>query len=159
MRMAISRFAFPDFGRPTRRARLSSSPVDSGISEKSIRSLCIGFALFRACAARGDDTKFFSAILHSPLGIDQDEYPAQTGNTQSLETALLVGVFQVFPLEGVGIGKNGGRFLERDAMLSYIPGSFSSIPGEHIYVYTIISLSLSRKGRCWTGRGLPPSLG
>jgi hypothetical protein len=30
----------------------------------------------------------------------------------------MVGVFQVFPLEGIRIGKNGGRFLERDAVFS-----------------------------------------
>jgi hypothetical protein len=40
-------------------------------------------------------------------------------------------MFQVFPLEGIGIGKHGGRFLERDAMIFKIPGGFSSIPGEH----------------------------
>ena len=57
----------------------------------------------------------------------------------------MVGVFQVFPLEGIRIGKNGGRFLERDAVLPKIPGGFSGIPGEYIYVYTIISRSMSRK--------------
>jgi hypothetical protein len=79
------------------------------------------------------------------MGINQDEDSAPAGNSQSLETPLLVGVFQVFPLEGIGVGKNGGRFLERDAVLSQIPGGFSSIPGEHIYVYTIISRRMSRK--------------
>jgi hypothetical protein len=54
-------------------------------------------------------------------------------------------VFQVFPFEGVGIAKNGGCFLERDAVLPKIPSGFSGIPGEHIYVYTLISSSLSRK--------------
>src|SRR5216683_1959618 len=145
MRIAISCFAFPDFGRPTRRARLSSSSVDSGISEKSIRSSRIGFALFRARTARGDDTKCFFAIFHSPIGINQDEYPTLTGNPQSLESILRVGVFQVFTLEGIRIGKNGGRFLERDAVLPKIPGGFSGVPGERIYVYTIISLGMSRK--------------
>jgi hypothetical protein len=43
----------------------------------------------------------------------------------------MMGVFQVFPLEGLWVGENGGRFLERDAMLLMIPGSFSGIPGEH----------------------------
>ena len=43
----------------------------------------------------------------------------------------MMGVFQVFPFEGIRIGKNGGRFLERDAMLFKIPGGFPSIPGEH----------------------------
>lgn len=40
-------------------------------------------------------------------------------------------VFQVFPLEGIGIGKNGSRFLEGYAMLLKIPGGFSGIPGKH----------------------------
>jgi hypothetical protein len=57
MRIAISCFACPDFGRPTRRARFSSAPVDSGISEKSIRSSCVRLAFFRTRPARGDDTK------------------------------------------------------------------------------------------------------
>jgi hypothetical protein len=79
------------------------------------------------------------------MGINQDEDPAPAGNSQSLEPVPLVGVFQVFPLEGFGIGKNGGRFLERDAVPSQIPGGFSSIPGEHICVYTIINRRKSRK--------------
>ncbi len=131
MRIAISCFAFPDFGRPTRRARLNSSPVDSGRSEKSIRSFCVGFALFRARTARGDDTKRFFAILRSPVGINQNDDAAPRGDSQSFKPVLLVGVFQVFPLEGLGIGKHSGRFLERDAMLLKIPGGFSGIPGEH----------------------------
>jgi hypothetical protein len=81
------------------------------------------------------------------VGINQYEYPAQAGNTQPFELVLLVGVFQVFPLEGIRIGKYGGRFFKRDAVLSKIPGGFSGISGEHIYVYTIISLYMSRKGR------------
>ena len=43
----------------------------------------------------------------------------------------MVGVFQIFPLEGIGIGKNGGRFVERHAMFFKIPGGFPSVPGEH----------------------------
>lgn len=117
MRIAISCFAFPDFGRPTRRARLNSSPVDSGRSEKSIRSSCIGFALSRARAARGDDTKRFFAILRSPIGINQNDDATRCGDSQSFKPVLLVGVFQVFPIEGLGIGKHGG--------------CFSGIPTEH----------------------------
>jgi hypothetical protein len=131
MRIAISCLAFPDLGRPTRRARLNSSSVDSGISEKSIRSSCIGFALFRARPARGDDTKRFFAIFPLPMGINQNNDAALDGVPQSLEPGLQVGVFQILPFEGIGIGKNGGRFLERDAMLCKIPGGFSGIPGEH----------------------------
>jgi hypothetical protein len=112
MRIAISCFAFPDFGRPTRRARFSSSPVDSGRSEKSMCSSCIGFAFFRARAARGDDTKRFFAIFPSPIGIDQNDDTTLQRDPQSLKPILMMRMFQVFPFEGLGIGKNGGRFLE-----------------------------------------------
>ena len=145
MRMAMSCFAFPDFGRPTRRARFSSSPVDSGRSEKSIASFCVGCALFRTCAARRDDPKRFFAILGSPICINENEYPALTGNAQSLEPILLAGVFHVFPFEGIGIHKYIGRFLEGDAVLFQIPGGFSSIPGKHINVYTLIVFAASRR--------------
>jgi hypothetical protein len=40
-------------------------------------------------------------------------------------------VFQVFPFKGIRISKNGGCFLERDAMLLKIPGGFPGISGEH----------------------------
>ena len=131
MRIAMSCFAFPVFGRPTRRARFSSSFVESGRSEKLIRSSCIGFAFFRARSARGDDTKRFFAIFQSPVGINQNNNAALDGDPQSLKPALTVGVFQVFPLQCFGIGKHGGRFLERYAMFFKIPGGFSGIPGEH----------------------------
>jgi hypothetical protein len=49
-------------GRPTRRARRSSSPVDSGISEKSILLSGIGFALFAARLARADDANGFPVM-------------------------------------------------------------------------------------------------
>ena len=135
-RMAISCFAFPDFGRPTRRARFDSSSVDCGRSEKSMRLSRIGFALFRARPARGNDSEYFFAIFCSPIGINQNEYPVPGGNAQTLEPILVVRVFQVLPLEGIGIGEDSSRFLERNAMLRQIPGGFPRIPGEHIYVYT-----------------------
>jgi hypothetical protein len=112
MRIAISCFACPDFGRPTRRARFSSAPVDSGISEKSIRSSCVSLALFRTRPARGDDTKRFFAIFHSPIGINQNDDAAFKRNSQSPKSILIMRVFQVFPFEAIGIGKNGGRFHE-----------------------------------------------
>ena len=131
MRIAMSCFAFPDFGRPTRRARFSSSSVDSGRSEKLIRSSRVGFAFFRARPARGDDAKRFFAIFHSPTGINQNDDASLNGDPQSLKSILMAGVFQVLPLKGIGIRKYGDRLLERDAMLFKIPGGFSSIPGEH----------------------------
>ena len=65
------------------------------------------------------------------MGINQNDDAAPGGNSQPFKPVLLMGVFQVFPLQGFGIGKDGGRFLERDAMLLQIPGVFSGIPGEH----------------------------
>jgi hypothetical protein len=112
MRIAISCLAFPDFGRPTRRARLSSLSVDSGRSEKSIRSSCVGFMFLRARPARGDDTKRFFAILQSPVGINQNDDAPLSGDSQSFEPVLPVGVFQIFPFEAIRVGKYGGCFLE-----------------------------------------------
>src|SRR4029077_12423922 len=131
MRIAMSCFAFPVLGRPTRRARFSSLSVDSGISEKSIRLSCISFAFLRARPPRGNDTNRFFAIFQSPVRKDQNDDAALSGDSQSFEPVLTVGVFQVLPLEGIRIAKNGGRFLERDAMLFKIPGGFLGIPGEH----------------------------
>ena len=112
MRIAMSCFAFPVFGRPTRRARFSSSFVESGRSEKLIRSSCIGFAFFRARSARGDDTNRLFAIHQSPVGINQNEDAALDGDPQSLESILTSGMLQIFPFECIWIGKHGGRFLE-----------------------------------------------
>ena len=87
--------------------------------------------LFRARAARGDDTKRFFAIFRSPVGINQNDETALHRDPQPLKSILTMGVFHIFPFEGIEIGKNGGRFLERDAMLLKIPGGFPGIPGEH----------------------------
>ena len=59
MRIAMSCLAWGDLGRPTRRARLSSASVDSGMSEKSIPASGIGLALFAARRARADDADRF----------------------------------------------------------------------------------------------------
>lgn len=61
--MAISCLAFPVFGRPTRRARLNSSSVDSGRSEKSIRSFCVGWRSFGlARRAKGKNWPEYSEL-------------------------------------------------------------------------------------------------
>ena len=52
MRIAMSSLACGDFGRPTRRARLNSAPVDAGMSEKSSRLSGVGLA-------RADDANRF----------------------------------------------------------------------------------------------------
>jgi len=148
MRIAINCLAFPVLGRPTRRARFNSSFVDSGRSEKSICLFCIGFPFFRARAARSDDAKRFFAILQSPVRINQNDNAALCGHSESLEPVLVVGVLQVFPLEAFRIGKNCGRFLERNVMLFQVPGCFSSVPNEH-------NLRIYNKYRNWVKRKSP----
>ena len=69
--MAISCFAFPVFGLPTRLAPRSSASVDSGISEKSIRLSGIGFAFFPARLPRTDDANCFRAIFQSPQRVHE----------------------------------------------------------------------------------------
>jgi hypothetical protein len=51
-------------GLPTRRARLSSASVDSGMSEKSIRLSGIGFSLFLARLPGADGTDRLDAISY-----------------------------------------------------------------------------------------------
>src|SRR6185312_4079680 len=62
--MAISCFAIPLDGLPTRRARRSSSAVDSGMSEKSICESAIGLAFPPARRPRADDPECFFFISH-----------------------------------------------------------------------------------------------
>ena len=45
-------------------------------------------------------------------------------------------MYNVLPIETVGIAENGGGFLKRDAMLFEIRNRLRNIPGKHIYVYT-----------------------
>jgi len=61
----------------------------------------------------------------------QNQYPALTGNPQSLESALWLRVFQALPLEGFGVGEHRRRFLERDAAFSRFLVGCSGIPDEH----------------------------
>ena len=58
---------------------------------------------------------------------------------------FLMRVSRVFPLESVRIGKNGGRFLEGDAILCEIPGGFWASQANTIYVYTVISTPVKGK--------------
>src|SRR5580704_8832735 len=72
MRMAMSCLALPVLGRPTRRARLSSASVDSGISEKSMRRSEICLTFFAAGLARAVDANAFFAMIDLPYGIHND---------------------------------------------------------------------------------------
>src|SRR5258708_39395383 len=64
MRMAMSCLAFPDEGRPTLRARRSSTSVDSGMPERSSLLSGIGLAFFAGRLARADDANDFLGIVH-----------------------------------------------------------------------------------------------
>ncbi len=44
----------------------------------------------------------------------------------------------IVPIQGVGVAKNGGSFLERDAVLLPVAQGLPGVPGEHICVYTLI---------------------
>jgi len=76
MRMAMSCLALPVLGRPTRRARLSSAPVDCGISEKSMRRSEVCLAFFVAGLARADDPNAFFVMIDLPHSIDNDQNSA-----------------------------------------------------------------------------------
>ncbi len=87
--MAISCFAIPLDGLPTRRARRSSSAVDSGISEKSICESGIGFAFPPARRPRADDPECFFFMSHPPYGIHHEQESITYRLTKSLESTLL----------------------------------------------------------------------
>ncbi len=44
----------------------------------------------------------------------------------------------IVPIQGVGVAKNGGSFLERDAVLLPVAQGLPGVPREHICVYTLI---------------------
>ena len=75
-RIAMSCFAMPLEGLPTRRIRFKSSSVASGISEKSIfeSGICRTFFLTRLPCA--DDADGFFFMCHLPCCIDHEENPA-----------------------------------------------------------------------------------
>jgi hypothetical protein len=167
MRMAMSCLAWGDLARPTRRARLSSASVDSGMSEKSIPASGIGLALFAARLARADDAdRFFAivfAILHSPNCVHQQEHAAGGRFSEALRARLGSGMFRVLPVECFWVGEDRRRLFERDAVLAKIAERLRGVPREHIYVYTLIngrwqgprSFNSSCAGRCTKHKAVP----
>ena len=71
--MAMSRFAFPETGRPTRRALRSSAPVDSGMSERSSLLSGIGLAFFAGRLARVDDANDFLGMVYLSGRVNEKE--------------------------------------------------------------------------------------
>jgi hypothetical protein len=66
------RVGLPVFGRPTLRARRSSSSVDCGISEKSIWLSGIGLAFFPARVPRADDPDCLFVIFQPPYCVNHN---------------------------------------------------------------------------------------
>ena len=57
---------------------------------------------------------------------------------KTLGTLLIARMHRISPIEGFGIGENGCRFLEGNAVLAKVMKSLRGVPREHIYVYTLI---------------------
>ena len=55
-------------------------------------------------------------------------------------------MLDVLPVKGFRIGEDRLRLLERNIMLPKVLDRFSRIPGEHIYVYTLMSNRLQTAG-------------
>src|SRR5207249_336866 len=83
-RIAMSCFVRPVLGRPTRLARLSSSSVDSGTSEKSIWPSGICLALLAARLTGVDDPDRFLAMPRPPDGVDHEQDSSVSGPAYSL---------------------------------------------------------------------------
>lgn len=87
--MAISCFAIPLDGLPTRRARRSSPVLDSGISEKSICESGIGLAFPPTRRPRTDDSECFFLMSHPPYGIHNEHNPFAHRLPESFESTLV----------------------------------------------------------------------
>jgi hypothetical protein len=60
-----------------------------------------------------------------------------------------VGVFQIFPLEGIGIGKTEAASSNETPCFSRFLAAFRASQADTIYVYTIISMGVSKLKRVW----------
>jgi hypothetical protein len=49
-------------------------------------------------------------------------------------------VFEILLIESLGIAENGGSFFKWDSMLLIVLQGLAGVPGEHIYVYTLINV-------------------
>src|SRR2546425_2115876 len=157
MRMAMSCLAWPVLGRPTRRARLSCSSVNSGISEKSIWLSGIGFPLFAARLPRADDANAFLAMFQPPERVDHRKHPPSGGDPEPLRATLGQRMFNVFPIQTFRIAEHRSCFFKSDAMLFVIADRLLRLPREHFIVYTLIAAPSQknpgrpqRKLRCGT---------
>ena len=96
--MAISCLAAPLAGLPTRRARRSSSSVDSGMSEKSIFESGICLTLLAIRLSRANDTDRVG-FMNFPPRID-DEYDSSVQRSpQPFESEFLLGMGKILPIQ------------------------------------------------------------
>src|SRR5579859_265505 len=138
MRMAMSCLALPVAGRPTRRARRSSSSLDSGISERSRRLSGIGTALFARRLPGADDANSFFAIFQPPQRVRDDQDSSGERRSETFRPPLELGMLGVVPIERFWVAENGGGLFKGHAVLLQVAQGLSGIRREHIIVYTLI---------------------
>jgi hypothetical protein len=138
----MSCFAIPLDGRPTRRARRSSSSVDFGMSEKSICESGIGLTLPSARQPRADDPEFFFFMIRPPYRVHDEQEPLAYRKTKPLEPLFLVRMGDIVPLEPVGIAEDSGRFFEWNTVFLEIGNGLWDVPRKHATVYTVIRSAL-----------------
>jgi hypothetical protein len=138
----MSCFAIPVDGRPTRRARRSSSSVDFGMSEKSICESGIGLTLPPARQPRADDPEFFFFMIRPPYRVHDEQEPLAYRKTKPLEPLFLIRMSNIVPLEPIGIAEDSGRLFEWDAVLLEIGNGLRDVPRKHETVYTVIRSAL-----------------
>lgn len=112
MRMAMSCFAWPVRGLPTRRARFNSASVDSGMSEKSMQLSDICLPLLAAHLPGADDAYSFCVISQPPQGINNQENATPQGPSESLPAALRLPMLPIFPVQAIGVAENSRGILE-----------------------------------------------
>src|SRR5579859_736724 len=138
MRIAMSSLALPVAGRPTRRARRSSSSLDSGISERSRRLSGIDAALFTRRLACADDAYRFFAIFQPPQRVGDDQDSSAERRSETFRPPLKLGMLGVVPVEAFRVAENGGGLFKGHAVLLQVAQGLSGIRREHIIVYTLI---------------------
>jgi hypothetical protein len=132
-RIAINCLAKPLAGRPTRRARRSSSSVASGMSEKSICESGICLTFFPTRLTSADDPDRFLFML-PPYRVHHQQQPFVHRQAQSFEPRLLMRV---------------GSLFEWHPMFLKIGNGLGGIPIEHVSVYTLIRAHLANEREGW----------
>lgn len=90
IRIAMSCFARPVVGRPTRRARANSRSDDSGMSVKSMLLSGIRLMLFARSLARADDADGLFAMGGFPRGVHDEQDSASYRSSKRLVAPLFL---------------------------------------------------------------------